>query len=166
MTRILIVLLGLIGGMAGAYLLLQIKSPTAETILAPINNFPIRTANQVGLAIKEGDFIEASKISTPAVVFIKTESEAQRRSSFWFFDFDPFGQIGKVSSTGSGVILSQDGYIVTNSHVVKNAQKIEVVLSQKKTTYEAKLIGLDPRRLRVFLIVINNLLFPTKSFRI
>lgn len=141
---ILIVLLGLIGGMAGAFLLLKIKSPTSELILAPINNYPVSNINHAGMAIKDGDFVEASKISTPAVVFIKTESEAQRRSSFWFFDFDPFGQIGKVSSTGSGVILSQDGYIVTNSHVVKNAQKIEVVLSQKKTTYEAKLIGLDP----------------------
>jgi serine protease Do len=141
---ILIVLLGLIGGMAGAFLLLKIKSPTSELMLAHINDYPVNNINHAGAAIKDGDFVEASKISTPAVVFIKTESEAQRRSSFWFFDFDPFGQIGKVSSTGSGVILSQDGYIVTNSHVVKNAEKIEVVLSQKKTTYEAKLVGLDP----------------------
>lgn len=141
---ILIILLGLIGGMAGAFLLLKIKSPNETSTLASINNYPTRTVSDLNYSFKDGDFIEASKISTPAVVFIKTESEVQRRTSFWFFDFDPFGQIGKVSSTGSGVILSQDGYIVTNAHVVKNAQKIEVVLSQKKTTYVASLIGIDP----------------------
>lgn len=141
---ILIILLGLIGGMAGAFLLLKIKSPNETSTIASINNYPTRTVSDLNYSFKDGDFIEASKISTPAVVFIKTESEVQKRTSFWFFDFDPFGQIGKVSSTGSGVILSQDGYIVTNAHVVKNAQKIEVVLSQKKTTYVASLIGIDP----------------------
>ncbi len=141
---ILIILLGLIGGMAGAFLLLKIKSPNETSTIASINNYPTRAVSDLNYSFKDGDFIEASKISTPAVVFIKTESEVQRRTSFWFFDFDPFGQIGKVSSTGSGVILSQDGYIVTNAHVVKNAQKIEVVLSQKKTTYVASLIGIDP----------------------
>ncbi|MCB9261822.1 MAG: trypsin-like peptidase domain-containing protein [Flavobacteriales bacterium] len=63
------------------------------------------------------------------------------RSSLWFFDFDPFGNIGKVSSSGSGVIISTDGYIVTNHHVIKNATKIEVVLNNGKKNYQAKVIG-------------------------
>lgn len=87
------------------------------------------------------DFVEASTKSTPSVVFVRTESEAQQRSSFWLFDFDPFGRMGKVSTTGSGVIVSEDGYIVTNFHVVKNADKIEVVLDQGKRTYQATVIG-------------------------
>jgi Do/DeqQ family serine protease len=70
----------------------------------------------------------------------------QQRNPFgMFFDgWDPFGSIGQVSSTGSGVIVRKDGYIVTNLHVVKDAQNIEVVLNNKKKTYAAKLIGTDP----------------------
>ncbi|MCB9246375.1 MAG: trypsin-like peptidase domain-containing protein [Flavobacteriales bacterium] len=100
----------------------------------------VRAANQ---NVSDVNFISASKKSTPTVVFIKTESQVQRRSSFWFFDFDPFGSIGKVSSTGSGVIISSDGYIVTNHHVVQNADKIEVVIGGKRS-YQAKVIGDAP----------------------
>lgn len=89
-------------------------------------------------------FVSASKKTTPSVVFIKTESEAVRRNSFWFFDMDPFGSIGKVSSTGSGVIISKDGYIVTNNHVIKGAQDIEVVLNNGKKNYKAQVIGTAP----------------------
>ena len=89
-------------------------------------------------------FVEASKIANPSVVFIKTEAEAVRRNSFWFFDIDPFGSIGKVSSTGSGVIISKDGYIVTNNHVIKGAQTIEVVLNNGKKNYKAEVIGTAP----------------------
>jgi len=91
-------------------------------------------------------FVLASKVSTPSVVFIKTTTLVQQRTPFgMFFDgWDPFGSIGKVSSTGSGVIVRKDGYIVTNLHVVKEAETIEVVLNKKKRTYSAKLIGSDP----------------------
>ncbi|MBT8327520.1 MAG: trypsin-like peptidase domain-containing protein, partial [Bacteroidia bacterium] len=85
-------------------------------------------------------FISASKKSTPSVVFIKTESQYQRSSS-WFFGFDPFGRVGKVASTGSGVIVSADGYIITNHHVIQNADKIEVVLSESQKSFEAELVG-------------------------
>ena len=90
------------------------------------------------------NFVEASKIANPSVVFIKTEAEAVRRNSFWFFDIDPFGSIGKVSSTGSGVIISKDGYIVTNNHVIKGAQSIEVVLNNGKKNYKAEVVGTAP----------------------
>jgi len=105
----------------------------------PVNPI-LRAANQ---NVSDINFISASKKSTPTVVFIKTESQVQRRSSFWFFDFDPFGSIGKVASTGSGVIISEDGYIVTNHHVIQNADKIEVVIGGKRT-YDAKVIGEAP----------------------
>ena len=108
------------------------------------NNYPIRTSTSATLDA-DVNFISASKKSTPSVVFIKTESQQYRRSSFfWGFDFDPFGRIGKVASTGSGVILSDDGYIVTNHHVVKSADKIQVVVSDTKKSYNAELIGADP----------------------
>ena len=110
----------------------------------PLDRHIINTTSSI---IKDSDinFVRASKKCTPSVVFIKTESQQYRRSSFfWGFDFDPFGRIGKVASTGSGVILSEDGYIVTNHHVIKNADKIQVVISNTKKSYNAELIGADP----------------------
>lgn len=67
-----------------------------------------------------------------------------------FFDFD-MPQRGQrkerevVSSLGSGVIISKDGYIVTNNHVVDNADNISVTLPQSNMEYKAKLIGKDPK---------------------
>lgn len=62
-------------------------------------------------------FVKASDIARPCVVYIKVQSLQQRMPSFW----DPFGTVGQVASSGSGVIISSDGYIVTNNHVIKNA---------------------------------------------
>jgi len=116
----------------------------------------VRAANE---QLSDVNFIQASKTSTPTVVFIKTESQVQRRSSFWFFDFDPFGSIGKVASTGSGVIISADGYIVTNHHVIQNADKIDVVIGGKRT-YKAEVIGEAPSSdLALLKIDANNLPF-------
>lgn len=85
-------------------------------------------------------FVEASQNSTESVVFIKNFSgtDPRRYSMFdYFFGSGPTQQV----STGSGVILSQDGYIVTNNHVIEQAETIEVV--HQKRTYPAKLVGTD-----------------------
>jgi Do/DeqQ family serine protease len=86
------------------------------------------------------DFVTASAASTPAVVFIKTVSEAQNTNGWmdWFFN----GGGGSRASTGSGVIFTPDGYVVTNNHVVNDAENIEVV--HEKRTYKAKIVGTDP----------------------
>lgn len=124
---------------------------TYYTLKRNIRNEPIAIQNQsFSRLVRDGgqvgnvSFVEASKKSRSSVVFIKTEAEVNRRGSFWFFDFDPFGNIGKVSSTGSGVILTSDGYIVTNNHVINNADKIEVVLNNRKRSYPATVIGRAP----------------------
>ncbi len=85
-------------------------------------------------------FVEASQNSTESVVFIKNFSgtDPRRNSMFdYFFGTGPAQQV----STGSGVILSKDGYIITNNHVIDRAETIEVV--HKKRTYAAKLVGTD-----------------------
>lgn len=81
---------------------------------------------------------------------IKGNSGYQRRSPFadlFGDDFDDFFDMPQRSTpqraSGSGVIVSNDGYIVTNNHVIDEASEIKVTLNNKKT-YVAKLIGTDP----------------------
>ena len=87
------------------------------------------------------DFIEAASKSIDAVVHVKNTSN---RSSFSALDLFfnrrlPENSIG----TGSGVIVSPDGYIITNNHVIENANKIEVTTNDNKV-YTATLVGTDP----------------------
>jgi Do/DeqQ family serine protease len=124
----------------------DLSSPPSLLIQQPISD---GLAGNVSFLREYGtmevpSFVEASNTATQAVVFIKTISEVRQSSPFWFFDNDPFGSIGQVSSTGSGVIMSSDGYIVTNLHVIKNAVKIEVVLNNRKKVFPAELVGADP----------------------
>ena len=90
----------------------------------------------------EEDFVEASAASTKSVVFIKNISEQTYGRSYWdwFFERSP-GSVERVSS-GSGVIFTTDGYIVTNNHVVQDADRLEVVYN--KNNYPARLVGTDP----------------------
>lgn len=103
-------------------------------------NFPISATGTVM------DFVEASERTVPAVVHVKTTYERQNYSGNFFDPFNMWGQRmqpQQQQSAGSGVILSEDGFIVTNNHVVDNANKVEVVLDDKRT-YNAKVIGTDP----------------------
>jgi serine protease Do len=101
-----------------------------------------------------GDFTYAAGISAPGVVHIKATStravrQQQRLPSIFedFFGFDDqfFGQPRnqQQESSGSGVIISEDGYIATNNHVVEGADQLEVVTFDKKS-YTAEVIGVDP----------------------
>lgn len=94
----------------------------------PLNEIQPRTF----LSSAPTDFTSAARAVTPAVVNIQTMSEA---GDFW--------HKGVVStSTGSGVIISKDGYIVTNSHVVEGSSEIEVTLNDNRK-FEAEVIGVD-----------------------
>ena len=103
------------------------------------------------------NFVEASNKAVHTVVSSKNFSNQrqQQQQSFDPFDFF-FGQPeqqqrrqqqqqqpDQPSGMGSGVIISQDGYIVTNNHVIKGASKIEVTLNNQKN-YTAELVGTDP----------------------
>ena len=137
----------LLSSFMGAFIFNQWLNSAPEIIVnqQAKDSFSIPILNTSTKMYSDINFIEASQKSTPSVVFIKTESQQYQRSSFfWGFDYDPFGRIGKVASTGSGVIISENGYIVTNHHVVKNADKIEVVISNSKRNYTAELVGADP----------------------
>jgi serine protease Do len=100
-----------------------------------------------------GDFVYAAEATTPTVVHIKSTMTRQASRGqqipdifrdFFGDEFDG-GSRGPQSSeaSGSGVIISSDGYIVTNNHVVEGAQELEVTL-HNKGKYRAKVIGTDP----------------------
>jgi Do/DeqQ family serine protease len=109
------------------------------------------------------DFTYAAEQTIHAVVHVKTvykmENRQQQRGGSlldYFFFGDPFErddygrnyynqpqQPRESHGSGSGVIISPDGYIVTNNHVIERANEVEVTLNDKKT-YTAKVIGTDP----------------------
>ena len=88
------------------------------------------------------DFVEASKISTNSVVYIKNISERRYATSWMELFLGGQSGLQQQVSSGSGVIFSADGYIVTNNHVVEDSDQIEVI--HNKNTYKASLIGTDP----------------------
>lgn len=139
---VLYFLLPMTAGVIGAKFTLSQQGNVAGVSAAATAQAP--SYNVAMNAMPEG-FVKASAKSTPCVVYITNESTVQYNSPFgWFWDYDPFGSRGKATSTGSGVIVSSDGYIVTNNHVIQGADKLTVVLNQQKKEYSAKVIGTDP----------------------
>lgn len=102
-----------------------------------------------GSAVKlPADFSFAASVSTPTVVHVKRTYTQEIRyhnpfRDFFGNDFGPQGQEQTRVSSGSGVIISKDGYIVTNNHVIQDAEDLEVTLHNKRT-YKAELVGSDP----------------------
>lgn len=87
------------------------------------------------------DFTAASQASTASVVFIQTTTEVEYRGGVWMdWFFQPKSQTR--AGSGSGVIMSKDGYIVTNNHVIDGADVIKVI--HGKNSYDGVLVGTDP----------------------
>lgn len=97
------------------------------------------------------NFVASAQLVTPAVVHVKTQisytgGSGPRDPLQEFFGFPPRdGQQGPSQgmSSGSGVIISSDGYIVTNNHVVEGSNKVEIALDNNKR-FIAKVVGTDP----------------------
>lgn len=131
--------------------------------------------SQVGYKVNENgeavglDFTVAAEKVTPAVVHIRSTAEnvmtnkRDTQDPFQFF-FGPQGPIqrGPSQSTGSGVIINADGYIVTNNHVVDGADLVDVTLSDNRT-FKAEVIGTDPDT-DLAVIKINQKGLPFLSF--
>ena len=100
---------------------------------------------KVGLSSDILDFTEAAEKTIHTVVHVKNVSRTTVTNPIleYFYGYKG-GQSQEQVGTGSGVIISEDGYIVTNNHVVKGASEIEITLNNKKS-YVAKLIGTDSK---------------------
>src|SRR5690606_34239249 len=119
------------------------------------------------------DFTQAAAMVAPAVVHITTTYPGRSRG-YGAAPMDLFEEFFGIprqrqprsqppaQATGSGVIISQDGYIVTNNHVVEDANKIEVQLTDKRVV-EAKIIGREPNT-ELALIKINEKGLPFVKF--
>lgn len=120
----------------------------------PVFDQPVRLTNYQSQRGSLPDFTVAAENSVHAVVHIKsiaTASQSSRSSQMdmfeWFFgdrglrprQQQPKQQVG----FGSGVIISSDGYIVTNNHVIDGSDQIEVTMNDKRS-FKAKLVGTDP----------------------
>jgi Do/DeqQ family serine protease len=99
----------------------------------------------VGLSAENVDFTEAAEKTIHTVVHVKNVSRKTVTNPMleYFYGYKG-GQTQEQVGTGSGVIISEDGYIVTNNHVIKDASEIEITLNNKQS-YKAKLIGTDSK---------------------
>jgi len=107
---------------------------------------PIQQVQNTNVQSFTNSFIEVAKKVTPSIVQINvvtTVKAPKIEGPFKFFFQHPKIPDQKNEGEGSGVIISKDGYILTNNHVVKNADHVTVMLSNKET-YTAKVIGTDP----------------------
>lgn len=134
-----IIFIGFASGLAGSftYGLFRESEPIIVQANNPANNVFATYKSQESINMT-GDFVAASAQSTPSVVFIQTVGASTQSSWFdWYFNGN-----SQVASSGSGVIFSDNGYIITNNHVIEKADKIEVIHERK--TYQAKVVGTDP----------------------
>lgn len=142
-----------LAGLAGAYVFVNYgqngpsKSGESETKYA-VNTYEPDTEYRPQVAapsesgsLEKVDFSEAAAKAIPSVVYINSISQSGASYSNWDWIFGRGGQNTRVSS-GSGVIFTSDGYIVTNNHVVEAAEKLQVIYN--KRVYDAELVGTDP----------------------
>lgn len=124
----------------GAYKLLFEKENVSGISVAPTY------AKNVNLGAENIDFTNAAESTLHNVVHVKnlTISNVPRNPIMEYF----YGYRGNTQQTqvgtGSGVIISEDGYIVTNNHVIENATELEITLNNNKS-YKAKLVGTDTK---------------------
>ncbi|WP_026706328.1 trypsin-like peptidase domain-containing protein [Flavobacterium soli] len=147
----------------GAYKLLFDDGGAFESksiVTTAPNNF----SRNVGLGAETVDFTDAADKAVHSVVHVKNVSYRTVSNPImeYFYGYRG-GQQQEQVGTGSGVIISEDGYIVTNNHVVKDAQDIEITLNNKKS-YKAKLIGTDAKMDIALLKIDADVKLPYSTF--
>lgn len=146
--------LGMLGGMLplGLYLAFNSSHPTplSDQVIDGNRNALAKQVNMPNFNPGLTDnFVQASENSLHSVVHVTTKVVKThiQRDPFYEFFYGPgsgnreFKQYG--SGSGSGVIVSSEGYIITNNHVIDDASEIEVILNDN-SKYTAKIVGTDP----------------------
>ncbi|MDD2984082.1 MAG: Do family serine endopeptidase [Crocinitomicaceae bacterium] len=144
--------LGLLGGMLPLGLTMILNTSPGSSSSADIfDGANFQHAKTVNLTNTENlpDFVSASENTINSVVHVTTKvvRTTIQRDPFYEFFYGPgtgnkeYKQYG--SGSGSGVIVSSEGYIVTNNHVIDGASEIEIILNDN-SKYSAKVIGTDP----------------------
>ncbi len=146
-------LLSLIGaGLIGGLIVVGAMKLTGKKVNVSPNTNVVRFASDVN-TVGAIDLSVAAATASPTVVYIEaaeSRESAQKRAQE-YYDNDPFAQFfgfgfrqPQKKGTGSGVIISKDGYIVTNNHVVDFADNVNVSLSDNRK-FVAKVVGTDAR---------------------
>ena len=143
-----ILVISALGGVLtlGGYILFfehQVVSDDNGTVQIP-TSLPVNYESSKISSAENTDFTIIAEKSIHAVVHVKNLSTTTSRPNplMEFFYGQSGGTERQVVGSGSGVIISSDGYIITNNHVIKGARKLEVTLNNKES-YEAEVIGAD-----------------------
>jgi Do/DeqQ family serine protease len=144
---LIVIISGLIGYMTATWTVNR-RLPAAATSdeVAAIVPTDKKSAPSRRIEVREvANLSDAAESALPAVVYVKVTQKARYQQPNSIFDLlfgfaqTPRDQVG----LGSGVIIRPDGYIVTNNHVIANADVIEVTLENNQV-YKARLVGTDP----------------------
>src|SRR5688572_28126508 len=138
-----IVLIAAGSGIAGGYFFNESAQPTVSI---SSRNADVVPARFVSMPTPDGtlpDFVKAADATIHAVVHVKVYGSQAVYDPFQGFFGYQNPQRQQTQGSGSGVIITEDGYIVTNNHVVADAEKVEVTLNDNRN-FTAKVIGTDP----------------------
>jgi serine protease Do len=142
--------MALLGASVALFTYTKILGKPAQAISKDSSKVEVQDARAIltSLQMQEGqiDFTYAAEQTVHAVVHVhtKTMMGAQPDNPImeWFYG-DRYSKPREVSGYGSGVIISNDGYIVTNNHVIENAENVDVTLNDKRV-FTAQVVGRDP----------------------
>lgn len=135
-----------LGAFGAVFIYARFFQPGSTVVQVPVEskvryvNLPVAPDGQVL------DFTKAVGRSIDAVVHVKTKAFREYAVNplyEFFFGEQPGGEPAPILGFGSGVIISDEGYIVTNNHVIEGSDEILVVLNDRRE-FDAKLIGTDP----------------------
>ena len=142
--------MALLGAAIALFAYTKINAKPSGTPAGDSSSVEIRNADALltSMTMQEGqiDFTYAAEMTVHAVVHVRTKSMVGPEASnpIWeYFYGDRYSKPREVAGYGSGVIISADGYIITNNHVIEDAENVEVKLNDNRT-FQAEIVGRDP----------------------